>query len=89
MQKHENEQIRIGAIWSIINLTWPDDAGVKHRIDMLRNLNFESALNVCSINDLSADVRDRAKTALANLKETSISFDQLSRDVEMRNIDDC
>lgn len=55
---------------------------------MLRNLNFESALNICSLDDCSADVRDRAKTALANMNPSGADL-VFDRDVEMRNLDGC
>ena len=55
---------------------------------MLRTLNFESALNICSVDDGSADVRDRAKTALANMNPSGADH-AIDRDVEMRNLDGC
>ena len=55
--------IRVGAIWVVINLTDPKDAGTQGRIRKFREAGFEEKLRNL-LDDPELDVRDRAKTAL-------------------------
>ncbi|KAJ3304588.1 hypothetical protein HDV03_002541 [Kappamyces sp. JEL0829] len=66
-QRHPSDQVRIGAIWSIINLTWPEDQRAIERVQAFKELGAEAALQGCLANDPNLDVRDRARTALNNL----------------------
>ena len=62
-------------MWSIINLTWSDDppisSGTAARARQLREMGgggeLEAALR-CALQDPSLDVRERAKTALEQLR---------------------
>ncbi|KAJ3357937.1 hypothetical protein HDU91_005336 [Kappamyces sp. JEL0680] len=65
--RHPSDQVRIGAIWSIINLTWPEDQRAIERVQAFKELGAEAALQGCLANDPNLDVRDRARTALNNL----------------------
>lgn len=71
----------------MINLTWPDEAQVKQRVEIFRHLDFQSVLFALSEADKSADVRDRAKTALTNMKDEDDHL--VDTDVEMRTLGDC
>ncbi|KAJ1343326.1 hypothetical protein BSLG_002352 [Batrachochytrium salamandrivorans] len=65
--EHENTQIRLASVWCAINLTWIDDAGAKDRVVQLSSLGIESRLRRL-LDDENLDVKDRAKTALANIE---------------------
>ncbi|KAI8926600.1 armadillo-type protein [Entophlyctis helioformis] len=65
--EHENAQIRIAAIWIVINLTWLEDAGSADRVALLRSMGVEDRLRRL-VEDDSLDVKDRAKTALVNMQ---------------------
>nr|KAJ3421767.1 Armadillo repeat-containing protein 8 [Polyrhizophydium stewartii] len=64
---HENPQIRVAAIWCVINLTWMDDPGARERVIALSALGIEEKLRRL-VNDDNLDVKDRAATALSNMQ---------------------
>lgn len=67
----ESEEIKIGAVWTIINLTWQEDEATaserRARINVLESLGFKQKLREME-SDRSLDVRERVKTALAQLQ---------------------
>lgn len=60
---HRNTNIRIGAIWLVVNLTDPKDVGTLGRVRRFREAGFEEKLRGM-LEDPELDVKDRAKTAL-------------------------
>ena len=68
---NRSEEIRIGAVWTLINLTWHEDEATQQerraRIEVLASLGFLDVLNVIA-EDSSLDVRERVKTALAQMQ---------------------
>lgn len=70
--RSKDEEIRLAAIWCVINLTWPDDDGSDIRIQSLRALGFEDALKH-AIGEISLqgsiDLSDRAALALEHFTE--------------------
>ncbi|KAJ8325837.1 hypothetical protein O5D80_006024 [Batrachochytrium dendrobatidis] len=64
---HEHTEIRLASVWCAINLTWIDDENVQSRVMQLCQLGLEDLLTR-RLNDESLDVKDRAKTALANIQ---------------------
>ncbi|KAJ3311832.1 Armadillo repeat-containing protein 8 [Boothiomyces sp. JEL0838] len=67
LHNHENDQVRVGCIWCIINLTWAEDPSSGDRVNLFKRMGAETKLKIMSKNDVSLDVRDRAQTALSNL----------------------
>ena len=57
----------MAAVWCVINLTWPDDHGVKYRVVRLREAGFEVQLRTL-LDDPDLDVKDRVKTALSHFE---------------------
>jgi armadillo repeat-containing protein 8 len=66
--KYRTEEVRLGACWCIINLSWPE-SGSENRVRDLQTRNVGKILEDLMANDVSMDVRDRAHTALSNIKE--------------------
>ncbi|KAJ3272086.1 Armadillo repeat-containing protein 8 [Terramyces sp. JEL0728] len=64
---HENDKVRVGCIWCIINLTWAEDPSSSDRVNLFKRMGAETKLKILSKNDVSLDARDRAQTALSNL----------------------
>lgn len=65
------EDVRLGAIWTIINLTYQEDettaTGREARINALESLGFLSKLQEME-GDPSRDARERVKTAIAQMQ---------------------
>ena len=66
--RYHSEEVRLGACWCIINLTWPEN-GSQNRVRDLENRNVTKILEEIVNNDNSMDVKDRARTALANISD--------------------
>ena len=66
--KYNVEEIRLGACWCIINLTWPE-SGSMGRVRDLQSRRINTILEGLVANDPNMDVKDRARTALANMNE--------------------
>ncbi|KAI9292550.1 ARM repeat-containing protein [Neoconidiobolus thromboides FSU 785] len=66
---HANQQVRVAAIWVVINLSWIDDNQEEcfQRIRKLKAMGFERLLENLA-KDNSLDVKDRARTALSHFK---------------------
>ena len=73
---HPNKNVRVALTWIIINLTWLDDQAdqlaCKARALELKSLGFQSKLEALE-HDLELDVRERAKTALSQIKQATSS----------------
>ncbi|KAJ3165421.1 hypothetical protein HDU88_004217 [Geranomyces variabilis] len=65
---HAKSAIRVATVWTLINLTWPDDPGAAGRVAQLSRLGFEPRLRAMVTGDVNADVKDRVKTALENFE---------------------
>ena len=66
--KYHTEEVRLGACWCIINLTWPE-SGSENRVRDLQTRNVGKILEDLVATDPSMDVKDRARTALSNMKD--------------------
>ncbi|CAI2183877.1 10860_t:CDS:10, partial [Funneliformis geosporum] len=62
---HTNPEIRVVAMWVVINLSWMEDksASSQVRVQKLREMGFEEKVKNMT-NDDNLDVRERVKTAL-------------------------
>ncbi|GET01976.1 armadillo repeat-containing protein 8-like isoform X1 [Rhizophagus clarus] len=72
---HDNPEIRVIAVWVLINLLWTEDksASSQVRVQKLRDLGFEDKVKSMT-NDENLDVRERVKTVLnqfSQLKTTA------------------
>jgi len=69
---HPNKEVRIALCWLVINLTWVDDAhdsqACAQRAQELKKLGFLSKLEALE-HDSELDVRERAKTAVWQMKQ--------------------
>ncbi|KAH9560125.1 hypothetical protein CY35_06G090600 [Sphagnum magellanicum] len=63
LQDMINPQLRVVAVWCIINLTYPGGTGTSSRVTRLKNAGVESLLQKMA-DDPCLDVKDRVKTAL-------------------------
>jgi hypothetical protein len=63
---HVKPQMRIGALWVVINLTWPDDPESIARRDMFKTYGFPEVLTQQLEKEENIDVSERIKTALSN-----------------------
>jgi len=70
MRTSSNPDVRLPAVWCVINMTWPDAnsaAGVAARAQRLKELGAEDVLSVLQT-DASLDMRERVKTALEQMR---------------------
>ena len=65
---HPNSEVRVGAVWCIINLTWTDDPEAKERVQLLCEMGFEERLQELQMDTIS-EVRERVATALHQIDE--------------------
>ena len=69
---HPNKEVRLALCWLVINLTWVDDAhddqACVQRAQELKKLGFLAKLESLE-NDVELDVRERAKTAVWQMKQ--------------------
>lgn len=69
---HPNKEVRLALCWLVINLTWVDDAhdgqACAQRAQELKKLGFLAKLEGLE-NDVELDVRERAKTAVWQMKQ--------------------
>ncbi|KAJ3334156.1 Armadillo repeat-containing protein 8 [Blyttiomyces sp. JEL0837] len=75
---HPSSLIRLATVWCLINLTEADEPGCRERIEHLKSLGFQERLKGLT-DDPDGDVRDRVKTALANMGvtvDTSSSYER-------------
>eukprot|EP01018_Ginkgo_biloba_P005357 Gb_11611 [translate_table: standard] len=67
LQDVNNHQLRVAAVWCIMNLSYPDSPGVVARTERLRDVGILSQLQRM-IDDPCLDVKDRVKTALEQFR---------------------
>eukprot|EP00127_Corallochytrium_limacisporum_P006357 Clim_evm68s225 gene=Clim_evmTU68s225 len=60
---HEGPELRVAALWCVINLTWKEDPGSAERIRVLRDMKVVEKIRGMK-DDPDIDVRDRVLTAL-------------------------
>jgi armadillo repeat-containing protein 8 len=69
---HPNKEVRLALCWLVINLTWVDDAhdgqACAQRAQELKKLGFLAKLESME-HDIELDVRERAKTAVWQMKQ--------------------
>lgn len=69
---HPSKEVRLALCWLVINLTWVDDAhdgqACAQRAQELKKLGFLSKLEALE-HDCELDVRERAKTAVFQMKQ--------------------
>lgn len=73
LQDMNNSQLRVAAVWCIMNLSYPDSPGVLYRIDRLINAGFLLHLQNMT-DDPCLDVKDRVKTAMEQFMAAEISL---------------
>ncbi|KNE63119.1 hypothetical protein AMAG_08283 [Allomyces macrogynus ATCC 38327] len=61
--------VRLGAVWAVINLTWPEESEAGTRVAALRAMGVERRLQEMA-NDPDAKVVDRVKAALMQMQMT-------------------
>ncbi|KAG6547666.1 hypothetical protein Mapa_011115 [Marchantia paleacea] len=71
LQDMSNPQLRVVALWCVINLTFPNSPGVSSRISRLRDGGIEAQLQ-SMVDDPCLDVKDRAKTALEQFSAVEV-----------------
>ena len=80
---HRSQEVRLGAIWAVINLTWLEDdaSGAERRrwVETLRGLGFHDKLKTMTTADNSLDVRERARTAVAQMEVVEAVREATSR----------
>ncbi|CAG8514189.1 3858_t:CDS:10 [Funneliformis caledonium] len=76
---HTNPEIRVVAMWVVINLSWMEDksASSQVRVQKLREMGFEEKVKSMT-NDDNLDVRERVKTALNQFSQGTIPAKPLS-----------
>lgn len=69
---HHSKEVRVALCWLVINLTWmddtPDGSACAQRAQKLKELGFLTKLEAL-LNDVELDVRERAKTAVFQMKQ--------------------
>lgn len=84
--RHADPQIRIAALWCIINFSWSDDDyGHIVRVSKLCELGFEKRLFEMLFNDQNIDVKDGARTALLNFGHTILNNNVVGSEAEISN----
>ncbi|KAH7405374.1 hypothetical protein KP509_15G068000 [Ceratopteris richardii] len=63
LQDMSNPQLRVAAVWCVMNLSYPDSPGAVTRVARLRESGIEQQLQKM-VDDPCLDVKDRVKTAL-------------------------
>lgn len=63
LQDMSNPQLRVAAVWCVMNLSYPDSSGAVTRVARLRDTGIEQQL-LKMVDDPCLDVKDRVKTAL-------------------------
>ncbi|KAI5064927.1 hypothetical protein GOP47_0019622 [Adiantum capillus-veneris] len=63
LQDMSNPQLRVAAVWCVMNLSYPDSSGAVTRVARLRETGIEQQL-LKMVDDPCLDVKDRVKTAL-------------------------
>jgi hypothetical protein len=70
---HPNKEVRLALCWLVINLTWVDDThdgqACAQRAQELKKLGFLAKLESLE-HDVELDVRERAKTAVWQMKQS-------------------
>jgi hypothetical protein len=71
---HRNKEVRLGLCWLAINLTWMDDQqdsqACSQRAQELVKLGFLAKLEALVEHDHELDIRERAKTAVWQMKQS-------------------
>lgn len=70
---HVKPQMRIGALWVVINLTWPDDPESLSRRETFKTHGFPDVLTRQLEKEENIDVSERIKTALSNFNPRDIN----------------
>jgi hypothetical protein len=78
---HPDKEVRLALCWLIINLTWVEDdqdaTSRTQRVRELTKLGFLTKMEILE-RDCDLDVRDRAKTAVWQMKQTVASSSRMS-----------
>ena len=80
---HVKPQMRIGAVWVVINLTWPDDPESLTRREMFKTYGFPDVLTHQLEKEENIDVSERIKTALSNFNLSTSKKEDMTIDQEV------
>jgi len=73
---HSWAEVRLAAVWCIINLTWPQDPGAEARVRALQALGCAEKL-VSLVGDTEMNVEDRVQVALSQFRHVTSSSAEL------------